>query len=102
MPIYQYKCACSRKKEIFATMSESGAKVKCECGQIMQRIVSLPSTDIVNNVRYSNSMGCNPRQIPEMMRKYPGSRYTPDGKLIVNSRKDKLLKLRQRNLVEFE
>ena len=102
MPTYEYKCNCNRTKEVFAPMKDSDKAVVCECGQKMCRIISLPSTDMVNNVRYSNSMGVNPRRIPEMERRYEGSRYTPDGRLIVNNRKDKLHKMAERGLVEFE
>ena len=83
-------------------MSDSNKPVRCVCGKKMARVISLPNTDIVENVRLSNSMGVNPRQIPEAMRKYPGSEYSPDGRLIVHSRKDKLQKMKQRSLVEFE
>ena len=102
MALYEWKCDCGRDKEVFASMKESGTKVECACGQDMHRIISLPSTDMVNHVRYSSSMGVNPNKIKEMERKYPGSRYTPDGKLTVNSRKDKLNKMRERGLIEFE
>ena len=101
MPIYQYKCDCSRTKETISPMKDSDAEVICICGQSMQKVISLPNTDLVENVRYSSAMGVNPRQIASMERKYPGSRYTPDGKLIVNSRKDKLIKMKERNLHEI-
>ena len=101
MPIYTWKCDCGREQEVVRPMKDYDKPVVCECGQDMQRIISLPSTDMVNNVRYSNSMGVNPKRIAEMERRYPDSRYTPDGRLIVNSRKDKMKKLKQRGLVEF-
>ena len=93
MPIYEYSCDCNWTTEVIAPMKDYNKPVVCVCGKNMQRIISLPNTDMINNVRFSNSMGVNPRQIPEMERKYPNSRYTPDGKLIVNSRKDKLHKM---------
>ena len=102
MPIYEFRCDCGREKEKMLLMKDSETSVLCECGQTMYKIISLPSTDLVNNVRYSNSMGVNPKRITEMERKYPGSRYTPDGRLIVNSRKDKLKKIKERRMAEIE
>lgn len=102
MPLYEYKCDCGRAKEQLSAIKDCTKHIECECGQSMQRIISLPNTNIVNNVRYSSTMGCNPKQIPAMMRKYPGSRYTPDGRLEVNSRKDKLIKMKQRGMTESE
>jgi len=102
MAVYEYKCDCGIEKEVISSMKDSDTPVQCVCGQRMKRIISLPNTDLVNNVRYSSSMGVNPKRIPESERMYPGSRYTPDGRLIVNNRKDKLMKMAQRGYVEFE
>lgn len=102
MPRYEYKCDCGCEKEIFAPMKDCYKKVICECGQEMCKIISLPNTDIVENVRYSTAMGVNPRQIPQAMKMYPGSVYTPDGRLIIRSRKDKLKKMKERGKCELE
>jgi putative FmdB family regulatory protein len=102
MPNYAYKCDCGREKEQYAKAKDYEKPIDCECGGIMRRIITLPSTDIVENKRYSSVMGVNPSKIAESMRKYPGSVYTPDGRLVVNNRKDKLKKLRERGMVEYE
>lgn len=102
MARYDFKCDCGCEREVVALMKDSDNPVTCECGQQMQKCISLPSTDLVNNVRYSNAMGVNPRRIAEMERKYPGSRYDQKGRLEITSRKDKLHKIRERGLVEFE
>lgn len=40
MPIYDYKCNCGKLvKDRLAKWDE---KVKCECGQVMQRLLSAP------------------------------------------------------------
>ncbi len=56
-----------------------------------------------SNFRWSKSMGVNIRQIPEAERLYPGSHYNRrTGDLAVEHRKDKLRKIRERNLTELE
>ena len=102
MPIYEYKCDCGVHKEQYAKFKDYMKPILCECGQDMIRVITLPNTDMVENVRYSSTMGCNPNKINENMKKYPGSTYTPDGRLVVRSRNDKLKKLKQRGLAEAE
>ena len=103
MPIYDYKCKCGHTEWVYIQNHKPKRYLKCErCGKKMIKVYGEFNTDIINRTRYSNSMGVNPRQIPEAMRVYPGSEYTLDGRLIVNSRKDKLKKMKQRGLVEFE
>jgi hypothetical protein len=84
------------------TIKDYEKPIPCECGKEMVRTFGNVGTDIKDNVRYSSVMGVNPNKIAENMKKFPGSRYTPDGRLIIRNRKDKLRKLKQRNLVEFE
>ena len=102
MPIHEYICPEKHITEKFSHGHRPSYIIKCErCNLPARKMVSRVNTDLTNNERYSNSMGVNPRQIPEAERLYPGSRYTPDGRLIVMSRKDKLRKIKQRNLIEF-
>lgn len=101
MPIYDYKCPdCKRSKEQYARPENYEKPIPCDCGGQMCRCISLPGTDMKENIRYSSTMGCNPNKINENMRKYPGSRYTSDGRLIVRSRNDKLKKMKERGLIE--
>ena len=57
---------------------------------------------MVENHRWSTAMGCNPDQIPEMMKRFPGSEYNADGDLLVRSRHDKLKKMKERGLCECD
>ena len=42
MPIYEYECnSCSRKTDIFAKMSELNVKRLCDCGEKMERRISV-------------------------------------------------------------
>ncbi|MCJ7828716.1 MAG: zinc ribbon domain-containing protein [Dehalococcoidia bacterium] len=103
MPIYTFRCENNHETDKYVHRIRPQRWIKCnKCGKRMVKIISLPNTNMVHNVRLSSSMGVNPKQIPEAERLYPGSKYTPDGRLIVESRKDKLQKMKERNLIEFE
>ena len=101
MPVYPYLCDCGREEDVYAPMKDSAQVHMCECGQKMCKVITMPNTDLVHNERYSSSMGVNPKRIREMEQRYAGSRYTPDGRLIVTSRKDKLRKMKERGLTEI-
>ncbi len=103
MPIYEYQCPnCGTKEEVFTPKYEPPEFIDCKCGSRKKKIISLPNTDLKNNERLSNVMGVNPRQIPEAEKRFPGSKYTPEGKLIINSRQDKKKKMKERGLTELE
>ena len=107
MIIYEYQCpACGWITETFHKKILKYAPcsyITCsKCGIKAKRIPSNINTDLVNNVRYSNAMGVNPRQIPEAMKKYPGSVYNEKGQLRVDNRKVKLERMKQRGLTEFD
>jgi len=42
MPIYEYKCECGNEKDVLLSFQNSKPQV-CECGRIMQRMISIPS-----------------------------------------------------------
>jgi len=103
IPIYEYQCvSCKQITEKFESFRSNSKGTKCEkCGQLAKRIISLPSTNCKDSIRYSVSMGIDPSQIKEAERIYPGSRYTPDGRLIIHHRKEKLERMKQRNYEEY-
>jgi putative FmdB family regulatory protein len=103
MPIYQYKCPCNFEFEVYTKTYKPSTYITCEkCGKKAKKIISLPNTDLVNNERWSNTMGVNPRQIPEAMKKYPGSVYNQKGQLRIDNRKDKLKKAKERGFRELD
>jgi hypothetical protein len=105
MVIYEYICKCGAIVEkVFKKTPKyrPSSYLTCKCGLRAARHLTAPSTDLVNNVRYSNSMGVNIRQIPEAMRKYLGSEYDHKGRLKIKNRKHKLFEMKRRRLVEFE
>ena len=60
------------------------------------------NTDIVNNERWSESMGVTPEQVPEAMRTFPGSVYDSEGRLLIKSRKHKIQEMKRRGYAEFD
>jgi hypothetical protein len=60
------------------------------------------NTDLVNNERWSDSMGVQPHQIPEAMQTFPGSTYDSDGRLLIKNRKHKLYEAKRRGYAELD
>lgn len=54
-----------------------------------------------DNVRWSDSMGCNPCEIPNMMKHFPGSEYNSEGQLKIKNRTHKKKEMRRRGYVEL-
>jgi len=103
MPIYEYQCHEGHITEVYLKTPKPCGYIPCdECGRNAKRMFSEFNTDCVERERLSNSMGCHPDQIEEFERRFPGSRYTPDGRLRTMSRKDKLKKMKERGLVELD
>ena len=59
------------------------------------------NTDMVENPRWSESMGVTPEQIPEAMRTFPGSEYDSEGRLLITSRKHKKFEMKRRGYTEI-
>ena len=57
---------------------------------------------MVENERWSWSMGVNPKDIPKAMKQFPGSEYNHEGQLRVKSRHHKLQEMKRRGLVECD
>ena len=103
MPLYDYECqSCGKITEDYAPMSECNKPIDCECGKMMEKIITRGATSLASKERYSNTMGVNPSKIGKAMKDFPGSEYTPDGRLIIKSRADKMRKMAQRGYVEYE
>jgi len=52
--------------------------------------------------RYSHSLGCNPQEIHKFEKLYPGSEYTPDGRLIIKNRQHKKQEMKRRGYSELD
>ena len=60
------------------------------------------NTDLVNNERWSESMGVTEEQIPEAMKTFPGSTYDSTGRLLIKNRKHKLFEAKRRGYAELD
>lgn len=54
------------------------------------------------NERLSSSLGCNPNEINKFKKMYPGSEYTPDGRLVIKSRQHKKYEMKRRGYAELD
>lgn len=102
MPIYGFICNdCGNTTEIF----QHGFKkktVKCKCGKRMKRVLGNVNTDLVSNPRWSRALGVNISQIPEARRLWPDWKFNEKGDVLVESRNDKLKKMKARGMAEIE
>lgn len=101
MPIYDYKCnKCGKETEQVRSIDDRNSPFKCKCGGKLKRVWSNPhhiNATMVNNERWSETMGINPDQIPEAMKLFPGSEYHPEtGALKIKNRKHKLFEMKRR------
>jgi len=71
----------------------------CECSGDGKRCISLPNTDMVANVRYSETLGVHPDQVADgsAFKMHPGASFDAQGRLRINNRKEKLQRIKERN-----
>lgn len=110
MPMYTYHCQyCKTTFDTIVRIEDRDEPQECAgCGSKAGRCFGKEKqgcavdATMKENERWSWSMGVHVNQIPEMMRRYPGSEYHPvTGQLKVSSRQDKLRKMKERELTEF-
>lgn len=91
--IYRFKCStgsCSQTPgfEVF-TWDADIEKVTCPlCGLQAERIISR-SRNAEPPTMYSEAAGIHPSQIPEALARFPNHRFTPDGRMIFDSQREK-------------
>ncbi|MFA5158167.1 MAG: zinc ribbon domain-containing protein [Patescibacteria group bacterium] len=103
MPTYEYICKnCGHEFEMVQRMADP-VKKKCpQCGQLkLCRLIGSGVQAMASKERVSYAMGVHPSRIAEAEKMYGGSKYRPDGSLIIKSRADKVKKMHERGLVEY-
>jgi putative FmdB family regulatory protein len=50
---------------------------------------------------YSESMGCQPHEVEEFKKSFPGSEYTPDGRLVCRGLKHREAELKRRGYIDY-
>lgn len=105
MPIYVYKCECGTVIEDFLSTMNPKKTAKCpSCGKRANRsyMSEAKNTDLVDNERWSESMGVQPSQVQEAMKTFPGSTYDSTGRLLIKNRKHKLFEAKRRGYAELD
>ena len=105
MPLYEHLCPAGHKTEQFARMKDCMKPIKCpECGEVAERVLSLPNTDMVKNVRYSRSMAMSEADIKsgEANKIHPGATFGKPNKggmcpLVVRNRHEKLKRIKEKS-----
>lgn len=110
MPLYTYRCQrCGQVFDYIECIAHRNHAQHCPgCNgpaerDVQSEIAGCGDFNALNaeHVRYSNAMGVNPEQIEAAKKAYPGSEYTPDGRLIVRSRQHKLKEAKRRGMIEL-
>jgi putative FmdB family regulatory protein len=107
MPTYEYACnVCSHREDkvrVIAKRDQTSACPKCSAG-VMHRDVAAsmrPHTDMgFQTPVYSDSLGCNPEQIPEMQRRFPHHEYLPDGRLVMRSHTERTRIIKEMGFID--
>lgn len=106
MPIYVYRCTvCGKATEDFRPVPEPRVLIECSaCGQAAERSYSdeRVNTDMIDNERWSESMGVAPNQVAEARRLFPDSTYDKQGRLLIRSRSHKKQELKRRGYAELD
>lgn len=105
MPFYEYICPDKHEHQRFYPHCSPAKRPTCPtCKKKSRRNYRKEAkyTDCVDRPRWSDAMGVHPDQIPEAMRRFPGSQYNSEGQLLVESRADKKKKMKERGYVELD
>ena len=105
MPTYVYRCTEGHVTEDVIPRMDPKPMVDCKvCGQPSSRSYrdEAKNTDIIDNERWSESMGVTPEQVPEAMRTFPGSVYDSSGRLLIKNRKHKIQEMKRRGYAELD
>lgn len=102
MPLYSYICPDKHKFDLYRPVSECKQLTKCpECGKVCRRDYSGYFVAPPNNPRWSNAMGVMPEQIAAAKKRYPGSEYDSEGRLLIKNRQHKKQEMKRRGLTEI-
>lgn len=56
---------------------------------------------LMGHERWSEAMGCLPNEIPDRMKRFPGSTYDSEGRLLIKNRQHKLYEMKRRGVIEY-
>jgi len=110
MPAYVASCdKCGRIFRYFSCINDRNLIQVCECGQFCERDVQAELACMGNfdatmksNPRWSTSMGVPANQVKQFSKRFPDSTYSPDGRLLIKNRVDKLRQMKERFMIEYD
>ena len=106
MPLYKWKCPkCGELAEELRCMKDRNDKCLCSCWEEMDRDYTIGRSDQPANCeRISTALGVHISQIEsgEVYKVHPGSRWTPDGHMILANRTEQKKRLRERRWRNFD
>ena len=108
MPLYTYRCLqCDEVFDEPRRIAERDDATKCQhCDGIATRdtgaeIRTCAKGRSASVVWLSDAMGCLPEEVPEFKKVFPGSEYTPDGRLVMRGLKHRDAEIKRRGLVDY-
>jgi hypothetical protein len=109
MPIYVSQCEkCGKLFDYNVLPSQRNEPQVCECGGIGHRneeaeYAKPSSLDFEDHRRLSVSMGVTKEELESgaAYQRFPGAEFTPDGYMVIHNRQEKLLRMKQAGMVEF-
>lgn len=114
MPLYKYKCnKCGKIFDVCTLIADRNTMQQCSCGfyGIRNPEAELAAMGKLNfggdKTRMSRAMAVHKSQVPNAMKRWPGSEYTaPNSKgmcqLVIHNRREKLRRANERGLYEVE
>jgi len=54
MPMYDFKCVCGEEAEFYLSVKEYDNEMKCKCGEVMKRVMSIPANSYVSGYPYND------------------------------------------------
>lgn len=108
MPCYIASCKkCGKIFDYFCCIDDRNLVQVCECGQFCKRDVQAElacmgnfNATMKSNPRWSTSMGVPANQVEQFSKRFPGSTYSPDGRLLIKNRADKKRQMKERFMYE--
>jgi len=109
-----FECRCCDYKKFYPNEVVDDCPRSCpKCGSGTYRLrfcYEKPREEPLINIdatmqpreRWSDAMGVHPNQIPEAIKRYPGSVYDKEGRLLIRNRAHKKFEMKRRGYIEYD
>jgi len=108
MPLFTYTCPnCKETFDETRRIAERNDPANCpKCGLFAPRDsgAEIRGTHVSSGtaVWLSEAMGCQPEEVPEFRKAFPGSEYTDDGRLVCRGLKHRDAEIKRRGYVDYK